>query len=56
MRAAKGIVSTMGELFGMLWERKLWWAIPLVMTLLLFAVLIVLGSVAGVGPFIYPLL
>ena len=51
--AVRGIASVIGELFSFLWARKLFWMAPLVLTLLVFALLIVLGSVAGVGPFVY---
>ena len=55
MRAVLGIVSTAGELFQFLWQRKLWWLIPMVAILLVFGILIVLGSASGVGPFFYTL-
>ncbi len=51
--AIRGRFGVLGELFAFLWARKLFWLIPLVATLLIFAVLIILGSVAGVGPFVY---
>lgn len=44
-----------GELFSYLWRRKLWWLIPMVSVLMLFGILIVVGSATGVGPFIYTL-
>jgi len=49
----RGLAATVGELFRFLWGRKLWWLIPMLAVLLVFGVLIVLGSVAGIGPFIY---
>jgi hypothetical protein len=49
----RGLAGTVGELFRFLWGRKLWWLIPMLAVLLVFGALIVLGSVAGVGPFIY---
>lgn len=55
MRALQGMIDTLGELFRFLWGRRLWWLLPMIVVLLVFAVLIVLGSVAGVGPFIYTL-
>lgn len=55
MPALRGIASTLGELFQFLWQRKLWWLIPMIVILLLFAVLIVVGSTGGVGAFIYTL-
>ena len=55
MSALRGVMGTLGELFWVLWQRKLWWLMPMIVVLLLFAVLIILGSTAGVGPFIYTL-
>jgi hypothetical protein len=51
----RGIFGTLGELFQFLWQRRLWWLLPMIIVLVLFAALIVLGSAAGVGPFIYTL-
>lgn len=51
----RAVASTLGELFHFLWRRKLWWLAPLIIVLLMFVVLLVLGSAAGVGPLIYPL-
>lgn len=45
----------LGEILGYLWRQRLWWMIPMVTTLLLFGVLLVLGSSTGLGPFIYTL-
>jgi hypothetical protein len=44
-----------GELLHFLWQRKLWWLIPMVVVLLLFALLVVFASTSGVGPFMYTL-
>jgi uncharacterized protein DUF5989 len=58
MKAAKNVATglgTAGELLQFLWERKLWWMIPFVVTLLLVAVLLLVGSTTGVAPFIYTL-
>ncbi len=44
-----------GELMHFLWQRKLWWLIPMIVILILFAVLIAIGSTGGVGAFIYTL-
>jgi len=43
------------ELLQFLWERKLWWLIPMVSVLLLFGLLLIFASASGVGPFIYTL-
>tara|TARA_B100000745_G_scaffold269211_1_gene195593 strand:- start:25 stop:186 length:162 start_codon:yes stop_codon:yes gene_type:complete len=48
-------LSIAGELLSFLWQRKLWWMIPMVSVLLLFGLLIVFGSTSGMGPFIYTL-
>lgn len=44
-----------GEIIQFLWERKLWWLIPMVTVLLLIGLLIVLGTSSPVAPFIYTL-
>ena len=48
-------LGVIGELFSFLWQRKLWWLIPMIVVLILFMVLIMAGATAGVGPFIYTL-
>lgn len=44
-----------GELLSFLWRRKLWWMIPIVSVLLLFAVLLILAQTSAIAPFIYTL-
>ena len=44
-----------GELLSYLWHRKLWWMLPMVLVLVIFGILIVVGTTSGVGPFIYTL-
>jgi len=51
----RGIAGTVGELFTFLWRRKSWWLGPVVVLLLILGVLIVLGTAAGIGPFVYTL-
>jgi hypothetical protein len=46
-------MGVLGELLAFLWKRKLYWMIPMILTLAIFAALIVLGSTTGLGPFIY---
>jgi hypothetical protein len=58
LRVARNLVggaSTIRELFGFLWERKLWWVVPFVITLLLVAVLLLVGEATGIAPFVYTL-
>jgi len=47
--------GVLGEIIAFLWERKLWWMIPMVTVLLLFGLLLVFASSSGVAPFIYTL-
>ena len=48
-------MGVLGELLSFLWKRKLYWLIPMMLTLLVFAVIIILGN-TGVGSvFIYTL-
>ena len=58
MKILKNVIGgadTIGELVQFLWERRLWWMIPLVGMLLLVAVLLLVGQVTGIAPFIYTL-
>jgi hypothetical protein len=55
LRNVAGGLSTIGELMRFLWARKLFWLMPFVVTLLLLGVLIIVGEVTGVAPFIYTL-
>jgi hypothetical protein len=58
----KGFIRSMitrlgvaGELLQFLWQRKLWWLIPMIIVLLLFGLLLMFASASGVGPLIYTL-
>jgi hypothetical protein len=44
-----------GELLAFFWQRKLWWMIPMVFVLLVFAGLMVTAQSTALGPFIYTL-
>ena len=58
MKALKNVATGLGtiqELAEFLWAQKLWWLIPLVATLLVAALLLLVGEVTGVAPFIYTL-
>ncbi len=49
-------MGVLGELLSFLWKRKLYWLLPMILVLLVFAVLIVLAGSSGVAaPFIYSL-
>ncbi len=46
--------STLAELFNLLWQRKLWWMIPLVSMLVLVVAFLLFANAAGVvAPFLY---
>jgi hypothetical protein len=47
--------GVVGELFSFLWRRKLWWIIPIIVIMLVFGLLIALGTATGLGPLIYTL-
>lgn len=48
-------LGIMGELLSFLWQRKLWWLMPMVLVLLVFGVLLVFAQGSAVAPFIYTL-
>jgi hypothetical protein len=43
------------ELLRFLWQRKLWWLIPMIVVLMIFGLLLIFASASGIGPFIYTL-
>lgn len=55
MRIMASNFTVVGELMAFLWERKLWWLIPMMTVLMLFAMLVIFASASGIGPFIYTL-
>lgn len=55
LRSMKSNFGVVGELLGFLWERKLWWLLPMVTVLLIFGLLIIFASASGLAPFIYTL-
>ena len=55
MRDIFARMGILGELLQFLWMRKLYWLIPMIIVLLVFAVLIILGSAGPAAPFIYTL-
>jgi hypothetical protein len=54
--AVTGRAGVMGELLSFLWQRKLYWLIPMVVVLLVFGLILVAGGSSFLAPFIYPLL
>jgi len=55
LRNAAGGAGTIRELFAFLWQQKRFWLIPFVIILLLVGILVLVGEVTGVAPFIYTL-
>jgi Family of unknown function (DUF5989) len=56
--AISGFVSRLGifgELLRFLWARKLWWLIPMILALFVFALIIIGGATGIFSPFIYTL-
>jgi hypothetical protein len=47
--------SILGEFLGFLWERKLWWMIPMVFVFLAIGLLLVFAQSSPLAPFIYTL-
>jgi hypothetical protein len=47
--------KVVGELLSFMWQRKLWWLIPMITVLLVFGLLLIFASASGIGPFIYTL-
>jgi uncharacterized membrane protein len=55
MRSVASRLGVLGELFRFFWARKLWWLIPMIVALIIFGVLIILGSTGVLSPFLYSL-
>ncbi len=48
-------MGIVGELFGFLWKRKLWWLLPPVILLMVLGLLLIFTASSGFAPFIYTL-
>ena len=48
-------LGVLGELLAFLWKRKLYWMLPMVIVLVVFALLLLAGSATPAGAFIYTL-
>ncbi len=58
MGIGKNVISKFGifrELLVFLWQRKLWWLIPIIIFLVLFGILLIFTQSSAVAPFIYTL-
>lgn len=54
--AVTGRMSIANELLTFLWQRKLYWMIPMIIVLLVFAAILVASSSSLIAPFVYPIL
>jgi len=43
------------ELIGFLWQRKLWWMIPMISLLIIVGLILIFAQSSAVAPFIYSL-
>ncbi|MBI3385836.1 hypothetical protein HY031_01995 [Candidatus Gottesmanbacteria bacterium] len=52
----KNFLTTLGtgkELLAFLWQERLWWIIPFVVTLLVIALLLIFAQSSPIMPFLY---
>ena len=55
MKSLSSKFGILGELVVFLWYKKLWWLIPIIVVLVLFALLFATVGSSTVAPFIYSL-
>lgn len=58
MKALKTIgarLGIIGELMEFLWQRRLWWLLPMVSMLVILGLLLVFAQGSGLAPLIYTL-
>ena len=55
LRDVAARLGIMGELLSFLWQRRLWWLIPMVLMLLVVGTLLVFAQGSAAAPFIYTL-
>ena len=48
-------LGILAEFFAFLWQRKLYWLIPMAAILVIFGILLVIAQGSAVAPFIYTL-
>jgi hypothetical protein len=56
MGAARSFTSRLGilgELLSFLWQRKLWWLIPMIAVVVLLGMLFIFAGGSAIAPFIY---
>ena len=55
LRSVAAKAGIAGELLAFLWERKLWWLIPMVSIFLIFGMILIFAQGSAFAPFIYTL-
>jgi hypothetical protein len=56
IKTIKTRAGTVGELFGYLWKRKMWWLIPMIVVLIIFVGFLALAMASpALSPFVYTL-
>lgn len=58
MKTVKNFIGRMGifgDLLKFLWKERMWWIIPIVITLVLLGLLMIFAQSSAVAPFIYTL-
>lgn len=55
MKTIKRKVSITAELMSFLWTAKLWWMIPIVISLLALGAVLIVAQGSAIAPFIYTL-
>jgi fatty acid desaturase len=55
MAGLADVTAVLGALARMVWQRKLWWMVPLLMSLLFLAALLFVMEATPVGPLLYPI-
>jgi hypothetical protein len=52
-RTSSQRLGTAGQLFSFFWTSKRWWLTPVLVTLAVFALLLILAQSSAIAPFIY---
>lgn len=55
LRSSIAKLEIAGELLSFMWQRRLWWMIPMIVVLLLFGLLVVFTQGTALAPFVYAL-
>lgn len=55
LKGIKRKTRVVQELFRFLWDQKLWWMIPMMVLLVLFAALLIFAQSTPLAPFVYTL-